>query len=81
MQKKQESRLSSVLFDTSSAPFADKLSKTAVPQLKKGEMVTHSKFGEGVVIKCVNGIAEIAFPYPHGVKKIASGHPSLKRKK
>lgn len=80
MQKKQESLLSSVLFDTSSAPFADKLSKTAVPQLKKGEMVTHSKFGEGVVIKCVNGIAEIAFPYPHGVKKIASGHPSLKRK-
>ncbi len=80
-QKKQETAMSSVLFHQSSSSFADRLSKTAAPQLKKGEMVSHAKFGDGVVIKCVNGIAEIAFPYPHGVKKIASGHPSLKRKK
>ena len=78
---RSEARLSSLLFDDDPAPFAEKLAKTKTPQLKKGEMVTHTKFGEGVVIKCVNGIAEIAFPYPHGIKKIASGHPTLKRKK
>ncbi len=78
---RSEARLSSLLFDNDTAPFAEKLAKTKTPQLKKGEMVTHTKFGEGVVIKCVNGIAEIAFPYPHGIKKIASGHPTLKRKK
>lgn len=77
---RSEARLSSLLFDNDTAPFAEKLAKTKTPQLKKGEMVTHTKFGEGVVIKCVNGIAEIAFPYPHGIKKIASGHPTLKRK-
>ncbi|MBR3365097.1 MAG: UvrD-helicase domain-containing protein [Solobacterium sp.] len=78
---RSEARLSSLLFDNDTAPFAEKLAKTKTPLLKKGEMVTHTKFGEGVVIKCVNGIAEIAFPYPHGIKKIASGHPTLKRKK
>lgn len=78
--KQKEVRLSSSLFDSSQTSFAEKLSKTSAPQLRKGEMVTHTKFGEGVVIKCVNGIAEIAFPFPYGVKKIASGHPTLKRK-
>ena len=48
--------------------------------LKKGEVVIHSKFGEGIVIRCTGGIAEIAFPYPYGVKKIAAGHPTLKKK-
>ena len=38
---------------------------------KTGDHLTHVKFGEGVVI---------AFPYPYGVKKIAAGHPSLKKK-
>jgi DNA helicase-2/ATP-dependent DNA helicase PcrA len=48
---------------------------------KKGDQVSHVKFGDGIVIACKNGIAEIAFPYPYGVKKIAAGHPSLSRKK
>jgi len=33
-----------------------------------------------VVLSCKDGIAEIAFPYPYGIKKIAAGHPTLKRK-
>ena len=49
--------------------------------LKKGDQVSHGKFGDGIVISCKNGIAEIAFPYPYGVKKIAAGHPSLTKKK
>ena len=47
---------------------------------KTGDHLTHVKFGEGVVINCKGGIVEIAFPYPYGVKKIAAGHPSLKKK-
>ena len=53
---------------------------TVINSLKKGDQVVHAKFGEGVVLSCKNGIAEIAFPYPAGIKKIALGHPSLKRK-
>jgi DNA helicase-2/ATP-dependent DNA helicase PcrA len=74
-----EVHLSNALFDDSDT-FAQKLEKSAAPVFKKGELVVHSKFGEGVVLSCVSGIAEIAFPYPFGVKKIAAGHPSLKRK-
>ena len=46
--------------------------------VRKGDKVEHSKFGEGMVINVQNGIAQIAFPYPAGIKKIAATHPSLK---
>ncbi|MBR3349881.1 MAG: ATP-dependent DNA helicase PcrA, partial [Solobacterium sp.] len=72
--------LSSALFDNSSTTFSQRIHSTGVAQLRKGEQVTHAKFGDGIVISCKNGIAEIAFAYPHGVKKIAAGHPSIKRK-
>ena len=48
--------------------------------LRKGDTVIHTKFGEGVVIDCKGGIASIAFPFPHGIKKIAANHSSLKKK-
>lgn len=48
--------------------------------LKKGDIVVHAKFGEGIVVSIKNEIAEIAFPYPYGVKKVAAGHPSIKKK-
>ena len=67
------------LFDE--RPIQERIMDTpAIPQIRKGEQVIHSKFGEGIVLSCRNGIAEIAFPFPYGVKKIAAGHPSLKRK-
>ena len=63
------------------APFTERLrSSAAAVQYKKGEQVIHSKFGEGVVLSCQNGIANIAFAYPWGTKNIAAGHPSLKKK-
>ena len=73
-------QLSPLLFEEKQTTFSQRMHDSPVSQLKKGEMVTHAKFGDGVVISCKNGIAEIAFPYPHGVKKIAAGHPSLKKK-
>ncbi len=52
--------------------------KTTV-RWKKMDCVSHGKFGEGVVINYENGMVEIAFPFPHGVKKMLSSHPSLKK--
>ena len=80
-QGSREVKLSSALFDNDGGTFSQRIHETPSAQFKKGEIVTHAKFGEGVVISCRNGIAEIAFPYPYGVKKIAAGHPSLTRKK
>ncbi|MBR4162102.1 MAG: UvrD-helicase domain-containing protein [Solobacterium sp.] len=79
--KQEDTVFSHVLFDTpQKETFTQKLEKSNVKSFKKGDQVVHAKFGEGVVIKCANGVAEIAFPYPYGVKKIISGHPSLKKK-
>ena len=74
----QKKYISANLFETK--PIQERILNSAVPQLKKGEQVVHSKFGEGIVLSCKNGIAQIAFPFPYGVKSIAAGHPSLKRK-
>lgn len=46
---------------------------------RKHEKVIHSKFGEGLVLSCKAGIAEIAFSHPYGIRKIAANHPTLKR--
>lgn len=47
---------------------------------KKGDIVIHTVFKEGVVLSEKDGILEIAFSYPHGVKKILASHPSIKKK-
>ncbi len=61
--------------------YEQRLSEAAKVELEPGEQVLHDVFGKGIVLKCENGIAEIAFPYPHGVKKLLASHPSLKRVK
>ncbi len=48
--------------------------------LSKGDKVTHTVFGDGVVITMDEDIATIAFPAPHGIKKIVENHPALKKK-
>jgi DNA helicase-2/ATP-dependent DNA helicase PcrA len=48
--------------------------------LSKGDKVTHNVFGDGVVITVEDDIATIAFPIPHGIKKILESHPALKKK-
>ncbi len=47
---------------------------------KKGDVVIHGVFGEGVVIKIDGQILEIAFSYPYGIKKILASHPSIRKK-
>ncbi|MBQ9854162.1 MAG: UvrD-helicase domain-containing protein [Bacilli bacterium] len=42
-----------------------------------GDHVNHTEFGEGVVITVDKSIMTIAFPHPHGIKKIMKNHKSL----
>ncbi|MEG0077690.1 ATP-dependent helicase [Anaerorhabdus sp.] len=63
-------------------PMPQMIPKTTEPatRWRKSDQVTHGKFGDGIVLKYENGFLEIAFPYPHGVKKIMATHPSIKKK-
>ncbi len=47
---------------------------------RSGDKVIHKIYGEGVVVGVDNGILQIAFSFPHGVKKILAGHPSIRKK-
>ena len=76
----QERKLNNILFADRNASFFDRLEQKGVPEIKKGEQVVHDKFGEGIVIRSENGYVDVAFGYPHGVKKLLAGHPTLKRK-
>ena len=54
----------------------DKFRKDDV-SLEAGDHVHHETFGEGVVIMCDKTLVTIAFPHPHGVKKMMKNHKSL----
>ena len=47
---------------------------------RAGDAVIHKIYGEGIVVGNSNGILQIAFSHPHGVKKIMAGHPSIRKK-
>ena len=49
-------------------------------KIKKGDRVIHALFGEGIVVNDSGNILSIAFMHPHGIKKIAKGHQSIKKK-
>ncbi|MGL5540657.1 MAG: ATP-dependent helicase [Erysipelotrichaceae bacterium] len=49
-------------------------------RLRTGDKVIHATFGEGIVVKVENNIAQIAFDHKHGVRKIVCGHPSIQKK-
>ena len=60
--------------------FYTRLLDSEVPIFKKGENVVHETFGDGVVISVNKGTVDVAFAYPHGVKKLVAGHPKLHKK-
>ncbi len=60
--------------------FYTKLLDSEVAIYKKGEAVIHETFGEGIVISVQKGTIDVAFAYPHGIKKLVSGHPKLHKK-
>lgn len=45
--------------------------------LKAGDHITHTVFGEGVVVSLKDGIATIAFEQKYGVRKLLATHPSI----
>lgn len=44
-----------------------------------GEHVKHDIFGEGIVVALDKSIITIAFPHPHGVKKMIKNHKSISK--
>ena len=48
--------------------------------LRPGDKVTHSIFGDGVVVSVNKDLATIAFSYKVGIKTIAANHKYLTKK-
>ena len=46
-----------------------------------GDKVIHDTFGEGIIVTIDKSIVTIAFPHPHGIKKIMKGHKSIRKVK
>ena len=44
-----------------------------------GDKVKHDSFGIGVVIGIDKSILSVAFPHPHGIKKLIKGHKSIQK--
>lgn len=55
--------------------------KGKAPSLKKGNQVSHAKFGDGIVISVKDDVAQVAFAYPYGVKMIGTKFLSAVKKK
>lgn len=61
-------------------PFENHLEKRDRAGYKKGDHVIHGIFGEGIIVRINGKVLEVAFAYPHGIKKIMANHPSIRRK-
>ena len=74
-------RITSMIFDEDIVP-RERVQKEQTPKVvyRNGETVIHKIFGEGVVISVEDNILTIAFPHPHGIKKIVQTHPSIRKK-
>ena len=44
-----------------------------------GERISHTDFGEGIIISIDKSILTVAFPHPVGIKKLMKGHPNIKK--
>lgn len=52
------------------------ITRTGV-KLRKGDLIRHTTFGEGVIISVKDNLATIAFDKRFGIRKIVADHPSL----
>ena len=58
--------------------------KRNIPQghttkIRKGDLVEHTQYGQGVILKVEGRVATIAFEHKIGIKKLNILHPSLKK--
>ena len=51
-----------------------------ISRLRKGDLVTHKSFGDGVILDTSKGVWTIAFSNKFGIRKIAANHPSITKK-
>lgn len=65
--------------DASIKPLSTPANKDKV-SIKKGDLIVHSVFGEGVVISLKEGVAQIAFDKKYGIRKLSASHPSISKK-
>ena len=49
-------------------------------KIRKGDLIVHDTFGDGVVIQLENDLATIAFEQQYGIRKIKVDHPSIRKK-
>ena len=52
-----------------------KIDKTA--EYEVGERISHTDFGEGIIVGVDKSILTVAFPHPVGIKKLMKGHPNI----
>lgn len=48
-------------------------------EYKVGDNIRHDLFGQGIVVGLDKTILTIAFPHPHGIKKLLKGHISIRK--
>ncbi|NLW29597.1 MAG: ATP-binding domain-containing protein [Erysipelothrix sp.] len=53
---------------------------TKKTKYKKGDVILHTSFGEGIIISIDDGFANVAFNHPFGMKKLVLSHPSIMKK-
>jgi|LGOV01.1.fsa_nt_gb DNA helicase-2/ATP-dependent DNA helicase PcrA len=58
----------------------ENLEKYKKNELNKGDKVSHTKFGDGIVVSVVGDNCIIAFKHPYGVKKLLKDHPAIQKK-
>ncbi len=51
------------------------IDKTAEYQV--GERISHTDFGEGIIVGVDKSLITVAFPHPTGIKKLMKGHPNI----
>lgn len=56
------------------------IKQASTTRYKKGNQVVHTMYGEGVIISITDDILQVAFNYPHGLKKISTKFKGLTKK-
>ncbi len=53
--------------------------KVEVIEFKVGDKISHKAFGDGLIVKVDGEVIDVAFKAPHGIKKLISSHPTIKK--
>lgn len=80
VEAKKEERLSRASIESKDTYNTSTLKQqTGTTRYKKSDKVLHTMYGEGVIISINDDILQIAFNYPHGLKKISSKFKGLSK--